>query len=95
MSDPGTFGSGRRECEYIGDYLSIISDQVHPYIAFVFPTGNGIFQRDNIACQKARIVLEGFGKYKDEFQTISWPPNSADLNLVMYLWVFIGRQSRD
>ncbi|GBL76575.1 hypothetical protein AVEN_274111-1 [Araneus ventricosus] len=28
-------------------YLNIIADQLHPYMAFVFPTGNGIFQQDN------------------------------------------------
>ncbi|GBM32651.1 hypothetical protein AVEN_89646-1 [Araneus ventricosus] len=26
------------------NYLNTIADQLHPYMAFVFPTGNGIFQ---------------------------------------------------
>ncbi|GBM06599.1 hypothetical protein AVEN_220037-1 [Araneus ventricosus] len=29
------------------NYLNIIVDQLHPYMAFVFPAGNGIFQQDN------------------------------------------------
>ncbi|GBM29530.1 hypothetical protein AVEN_212249-1 [Araneus ventricosus] len=40
------------------NYLNIIADQLHPYMAFVFPTGNGIFQQDNAPCHKAQIVLE-------------------------------------
>ncbi|GBN89068.1 Transposable element Tc1 transposase [Araneus ventricosus] len=32
------------------NYLNTIADQLHPYMAFVFPTGNGIFQQDNAPC---------------------------------------------
>ncbi|GBN83520.1 hypothetical protein AVEN_273983-1 [Araneus ventricosus] len=32
------------------NYLNIIVDQLHPYMAFVFPNGNGIFQQDNAPC---------------------------------------------
>ncbi|GBL96680.1 hypothetical protein AVEN_89355-1 [Araneus ventricosus] len=42
------------------NYLNIIADQLHPYMAFVFPTGNGIFQQDKVPFHKARIVLEWF-----------------------------------
>ncbi|GBM29319.1 hypothetical protein AVEN_2827-1 [Araneus ventricosus] len=42
----------------VANYLNIIADQLHPCMAFVFPTGNGIFQQDNAPCHKARIVLE-------------------------------------
>ncbi|GBN34478.1 Transposable element Tc1 transposase [Araneus ventricosus] len=61
-------------------YLNIIADQLHPYMAFVFPTRNGIFQQDNAPCHKARIVLEWFEEHTDEFHLMSWPPNSPDLN---------------
>ncbi|GBO26320.1 hypothetical protein AVEN_81430-1 [Araneus ventricosus] len=40
------------------NYLNIIADQSHPYMAFVFPTGNEIFQQDKAPCHKAQIVLE-------------------------------------
>nr|GBL80108.1 hypothetical protein AVEN_181091-1 [Araneus ventricosus] len=33
------------------NYLNITADQLHPYMAFVFPTGNGIFQQDNAPCR--------------------------------------------
>ncbi|GBN30950.1 hypothetical protein AVEN_1751-1 [Araneus ventricosus] len=62
------------------NYLNIIADQLHPYMAFAFSTGNGIFQQDNVPCHKARIVLEWFEEHTDEFHLMSWPPNSPDLN---------------
>ncbi|GBM05611.1 hypothetical protein AVEN_202245-1 [Araneus ventricosus] len=65
------------------NYLSIIADQLHPYMAFVFPTGNGIFQQDSAPYNKTphtRIVLEWFEEHTDEFHLMTWPPNSPDLN---------------
>ncbi|GFY36691.1 DDE_3 domain-containing protein [Trichonephila clavipes] len=64
-------------------------------MAPVFPTENGIFQQNNVSCQKARIVLERFEEHKNEFRLISWPPNSADINLIGNIGVFIVRQLRD
>ncbi|GBO11184.1 hypothetical protein AVEN_23734-1 [Araneus ventricosus] len=68
------------------NYLNIIADQLHPYMAFVFPTGNGIFQQDNAPCHKARIVFEWFEEHTDEFHLMSWPPNSSDLNTFGMSW---------
>ncbi|GBM24318.1 Transposable element Tc1 transposase [Araneus ventricosus] len=62
------------------NYLNITAYQLYPYMAFVFPTGNGIFQQDNAPCHKARIVLEWLEKHTDEFPLMLWPPNSPDLN---------------
>ncbi|GBM27677.1 Transposable element Tc1 transposase [Araneus ventricosus] len=77
------------------NYLNIIADQLHPYMAFVFPTGNGIFQQDNAPCHKARIVLEWFEEHTDEFHLMSWPPNSPDLNPMEHIWDVMERQLRD
>ncbi|GBM59519.1 hypothetical protein AVEN_24121-1 [Araneus ventricosus] len=62
------------------NYLNIIADQLHPYMAFVFPTGKGIFQQDNALCHKVRIVSEWFEEHTEEFHLMSWSPNSMDLN---------------
>ncbi|GBN45984.1 Transposable element Tcb1 transposase [Araneus ventricosus] len=62
------------------NYLIIIADQLHPYMAFSFPIGNGIFQQDSAPCHKARIVLEWFEERTDEFHLMSWPPNSPDFD---------------
>ncbi|GBM19599.1 hypothetical protein AVEN_107279-1 [Araneus ventricosus] len=53
------------------NYLNITADQLHPYMAFAFPTGNGIFQQDNAPCHKAWIVLEWFEEPTDEFHLMS------------------------
>ena len=31
-------------------YLNIIAEQVHPFMAMVFPDGSGLFQQDNAPC---------------------------------------------
>ncbi|GBL95667.1 hypothetical protein AVEN_251805-1 [Araneus ventricosus] len=76
------------------NYLNIIADQLHPYMAFVFPTGNGIFQQDNAPCHKARIVLEWFEEHTDEFHLMSWRPDSPDLNPMEHIWDVMERQHR-
>ncbi|GBN14063.1 hypothetical protein AVEN_211593-1 [Araneus ventricosus] len=74
------------------NYLNIIADQWHLYLAFVFPTGNGIFQEDNGPCHKSWIVLEWFEEHTDEFHLMSWPPNSADLNPMEHILYVVERQ---
>ncbi|GBM94042.1 Transposable element Tcb2 transposase [Araneus ventricosus] len=76
------------------NYLNITADQLHPYMAFVFPTGNGIFQQDNAPCHKARIVLEWFEEHTDEFHLMSWPSNWPDLNPMEHIWDVMERQIR-
>ncbi|GBM97547.1 hypothetical protein AVEN_246226-1 [Araneus ventricosus] len=76
------------------NYLNIIADQLHPYMAFLFPTGNGIFQQDNAPCHKSRIVLEWFEEHTDEFHLMSWPPNSPDLKPIEHIWGVMERQLR-
>ncbi|GBN66476.1 Transposable element Tc1 transposase [Araneus ventricosus] len=76
------------------NYLNIIADQLHPYVVFVFPTGNGIFQQDNAPCHKAWIVLEWFKDHIDEFHLMSCPLNSPDLNPMEYIWVVVEWQLR-
>ncbi|GBM19806.1 Transposable element Tcb2 transposase [Araneus ventricosus] len=76
------------------NYLKTIADQLHPYTASVFPTGNGLFQQDNTPCHKARIVLEWFKEHIDEFHLMSWPPNSSDLNPMEHIWDVMEWQLR-
>ena len=62
------------------EYMNIIPDQLHPYIASVFANGNGMFQQDDAQCHKAWIDLEWFHEYDAIFPLMFWPPNSLDLN---------------
>ena len=41
-------------------YLNIVADQVHPFMATVFPDGTGLFQQDNVPCHTVKIVQEWF-----------------------------------
>ncbi|GFW84008.1 transposase domain containing protein [Trichonephila clavipes] len=65
-------------------------------MAYVFPDGNGMFQLDNAPCQKSEIVLEWFQEHDAEFQLMSCPPNSSDINAIEYIWdvCVMGRQLR-
>ncbi|GBM55242.1 hypothetical protein AVEN_251320-1 [Araneus ventricosus] len=69
-------------------------DQLHPYMVFVFPTGNGIFQQGNAPCHKARIVLEWFEEHTNEFHLMSWPPNSPYLVPMEHIWDVMMQQLR-
>ncbi|GFU12054.1 transposase domain containing protein [Trichonephila clavipes] len=75
-------------------YLNIIGDQLHPYMTSVLPAGNGMFQQDNTAYHKAKIVLEWFQEHDAEFQLTSWLPNSPDLNQIEHICDVMVRQLR-
>ena len=73
------------------DYLNRILDQLHPftgtsplYIVSDFPIENEILLQDNVQYHKARVVLEWFEEHKNEFQLISWSPDSPDLNSIIF-----------
>ncbi|GFX34669.1 transposase domain containing protein [Trichonephila clavipes] len=66
-------------------YLKMIADQLHPYMAYVFPSGNGMLQLDNTPCQNYKFVLEWFQEHVAEFQLLSWPLNSSDINPIEYI----------
>ena len=44
-------------------HLNIIADQLHPYMDYVFPAGNGMFQQENVPCHKVKIVKEWFQEH--------------------------------
>lgn len=41
-------------------YLTIVAEHVHPFIETVFTDGCGLFQQDNVPCQRANTVQERF-----------------------------------
>ena len=75
-------------------YLSIIADHVHPFMEMVFPDGCGLFQEDNTLCNKAKMVQEWFEEHTNEFEMLTWPPNSPDLNPIKHLWDVLDKKVR-
>ena len=58
-------------------YLSIVADHVHSFMETVFPDGCGLFQSGNAQCHKAKTVQEWFEEHNNEFELLTWPPNSG------------------
>ncbi len=51
----GTLGG----CYFDTPHLNIVVDQVHPFIATIFPDGSGFFQQNNVPYHTAKIVHDG------------------------------------
>ncbi|KAK3519768.1 hypothetical protein QTP70_003892 [Hemibagrus guttatus] len=73
-------------------YLSIVADHVHPFMETLFPDGCGLFQQDNALCHKAEMVQEWFDDHNNQFEVLTPPPNSPDLNPIQHLWDVLDKQ---
>uniref|UniRef100_A0A8C4NKQ7 Tc1-like transposase DDE domain-containing protein n=1 Tax=Eptatretus burgeri TaxID=7764 RepID=A0A8C4NKQ7_EPTBU len=74
--------------------LTIVAEQVYPFMAMVFPDGSGPFQQENAPCHTAHIVREWFEEHDEVFTVLPWPPNPPDLNPIEILWDVLDRQVR-
>ncbi|KAK3568332.1 hypothetical protein QTP86_004231 [Hemibagrus guttatus] len=75
-------------------YLSIVADHVHPFMETLFPDGCVLFQQDNAPCHKAEMVQEWFDEHNNQFEVLTLPPNSPDLNPIQHLWDVLDKQVR-
>ncbi|KAK3560711.1 hypothetical protein QTP86_014737, partial [Hemibagrus guttatus] len=75
-------------------YLSIVADHVHPFMETLFPDGCVLFQQDNAPCHKAEMVQEWFDEHNNQFEVLTPPPNSPDLNPIQHLWDVLDKQVR-
>ncbi|KAK3567781.1 hypothetical protein QTP86_026451, partial [Hemibagrus guttatus] len=69
-------------------------DHVHPFMETLFPDGCGLFQQDNAPCHKAEMVQEWFDDHNNQFEELTPPPNSPDLNPIQHLWDVLDKQVR-
>lgn len=49
-------------------YLSIVTDQPHPFVEMVLLDGCGLFRQDNLLCQEKMV--------QEKFERLTSPPNS-------------------
>jgi len=81
-------------CYFDTTHLNIVADHTHPFMETVFPGGCGLFQQDNAFCHKAKMVQEWFEEHNNEFEVLTWPPNSPDLSPIEHLWDVLNKQVR-
>ncbi|GFU47061.1 DDE_3 domain-containing protein [Trichonephila clavipes] len=87
LGDSGTRGCGRADNEC---YRVFENDcrPVAPLHGLCFSS----WKWDVPTGQKSKIVLGWFQEHDAEFQLMSWPSNSSDINPIEYIWGVMGRQ---
>jgi hypothetical protein len=75
-----------------GENVNRLGNQVNTMIQMLFPNNDAVFQDDNVLVHTAVTVHSLFEGHKGEFQYLSWPAQSPDLNIIEPLWsVFESR----
>jgi len=52
------------------------------------------FSRIMRPATKQKMVQELFEEHSNDFEMLTWPPNSQDLNPIEYLWDVLNKQVR-
>ncbi|GBN85621.1 Transposable element Tcb1 transposase [Araneus ventricosus] len=77
------------------DYLNIVTNHVHSFMAIMFPYGVGPFKQDNAPCHHAQSVSNWFEENQAEFNLLPWPAQSSDLNPKENLWDEVEKSLRN
>ncbi|GFW13742.1 transposable element Tcb2 transposase [Trichonephila clavipes] len=57
-------------------------DLLHPFMLFCYPHGNVVFQQDNFASHKSRLVTVWLDEHSSDIAVINCPPRCPDLNCI-------------
>ena len=72
-------------------YLDILANRVHPAMLHFYPNDDGYFMDDNAPMHRARIVQNWFAEHQSDFQHLSWPQHSPNLNPIENVWDMVER----
>lgn len=67
-------------------YLSILSYQIPPIFAKVFPGGKAIFQADSVSIYTVKIIIEWHEVLSNEVEQLIRFRQSPYLNIIGYSW---------
>ena len=67
------------------DYLSIVANHVHPFMATMYSSSNGYFQHDNSPCHNAKVISNWFHEHDNEFNVLQWPSTGSESDYANYV----------
>jgi hypothetical protein len=74
--------------------VTLLGDHLQPFMDFMYPHNDGIFQQDNAPCHRAGVVQNWLEEHSGEFRRMVWPPRSPDMNPIEHLWDVVERSIR-
>ena len=76
-------------------YLKVSSDQIHSFIAELFPEGNAVILDDNAPFHLAKIVSEWHEEHSGEVEHLIKLTHSPDLNIIEKFMVQFRKKSKE